>query len=181
MAQTLCIKCGSELTPSSYCELCKEPLIFACISCNYITEEKVHADCRNANELTKTTDATIMTAEGGEAAASIQTPTSSTRRNEEKIDKRIEHEVTIVEPKPQPASSQSTGEENNNNPFVLSTTQRLWQSLIANWYNAYGEFLKSSTTMTEHWYNTYWKPWLKAGQWQQMQKQQKDRDKVNVE
>ena len=44
-----------------------------------------------------------------------------------------------------------------------------------------GEFLKNSTTMNEHYYNTNWKPWLKAGQWQQMQKQQKDRDKVNVE
>ncbi|MGB8025349.1 MAG: hypothetical protein WCF06_13655 [Nitrososphaeraceae archaeon] len=132
MAQTLCIKCGSELTPSSYCELCKEPLIFACTACKYITEEKVHADCRNAKELTKTRDATITTAEGREAAASIQTLTSSTRRNEEKIEKGIEQEVAIVEPKPQPASSQSRGEENTNNPFVLSTTQRLWQSLIAN-------------------------------------------------
>jgi hypothetical protein len=59
MAQTLCIKCGSELKPSSYCELCKQPLIFTCTSCDYITEEKVHADCRNAKELTKNTvDAT---------------------------------------------------------------------------------------------------------------------------
>jgi len=41
MAQTLCIKCGSELKVSSYCQLCKEPLIFACTSCDYITEEKV--------------------------------------------------------------------------------------------------------------------------------------------
>src|SRR5207302_5764115 len=120
MAQTLCIKCGSELKPS-YCELCKEPLIFACTSCNYITEEKVHADCRNAKELTKTTDATITTEEGGQAAASIQTPTASTRRNEEKIDKLLEHEVTIIDPKPQPASSYSTGEEDTNNQSFLST------------------------------------------------------------
>jgi predicted amidophosphoribosyltransferase len=42
MAQTLCIKCGSELKPSSHCQLCQEPLIFACTSCGYITEEKVH-------------------------------------------------------------------------------------------------------------------------------------------
>jgi hypothetical protein len=40
MAQTLCIKCGSELKPSSYCHLCQEPLNFACTSCSYITEEK---------------------------------------------------------------------------------------------------------------------------------------------
>jgi len=29
MAQTLCIKCGSDLKPSSYCHLCQEPLVFA--------------------------------------------------------------------------------------------------------------------------------------------------------
>ena len=55
MAQTLCIKCGSELEVSSYCQLCREPSIFACTSCDYITEEKVHTDCRNAEVLAKTT------------------------------------------------------------------------------------------------------------------------------
>src|SRR4026209_2448600 len=54
MAQTLCIKCGAELKVSSYCDLCQEPLIFACTSCDYITEEKVHTDCRNAKVLAKT-------------------------------------------------------------------------------------------------------------------------------
>jgi hypothetical protein len=53
MAQTLCIKCGSELKPSSYCQLCQQPLIFACTSCEYITDEKVHTDCRNAEVLAK--------------------------------------------------------------------------------------------------------------------------------
>ena len=71
MAQTLCIKCGSELKPSSYCELCKQPLIFTCTSCDYITEEKVHADCRNAKELTKNTIDLV-----GEVAASTQTSTT---------------------------------------------------------------------------------------------------------
>src|SRR5215204_5898999 len=52
MAQTLCIKCGSELKVSSYCNLCQEPLIFACTSCEYITEEKVHTDCRKEEEET---------------------------------------------------------------------------------------------------------------------------------
>lgn len=73
MAQTLCIKCGSELKPSSYCELCKQPLIFTCTSCDYITEEKVHADCRNAKELTKNTIDPLL----GEVAASTQTSTTT--------------------------------------------------------------------------------------------------------
>src|SRR5919199_809152 len=58
MAQTLCIKCGSELKASSYCQLCQQPLIFACTSCEYITEEKVHTDCRNAEILAKTATTT---------------------------------------------------------------------------------------------------------------------------
>ena len=66
MAQTLCIKCGSELKASSYCQLCQQPLIFACTSCEYVTEEKVHPDCRNAEVLAKeeekAQDTTITTA-----------------------------------------------------------------------------------------------------------------------
>jgi hypothetical protein len=54
MAQTLCIKCGSELKASSYCQLCQQALIFTCTSCDYFTEEKVHTDCRNAEILAKT-------------------------------------------------------------------------------------------------------------------------------
>jgi predicted amidophosphoribosyltransferase len=72
MVQTLCIRCGSELKPSSYCELCKQPLIFICTSCEYITEEKVHADCSNANELTKNMTDLVV----GEVGASTQAPTT---------------------------------------------------------------------------------------------------------
>ncbi len=71
MAQTLCIKCGSELKVSSYCQLCQEPLIFACTSCDYITEEKVHTDCRSAEVLAKTT---TTTAQGGAAAFILSLP-----------------------------------------------------------------------------------------------------------
>lgn len=48
MSETLCIRCGSDLKPSSYCELCRQPLVFKCSACDYTTEEKVHSDCRNA-------------------------------------------------------------------------------------------------------------------------------------
>src|ERR687886_2684099 len=85
MAQTLCIKCGSELKASSYCQLCQQPLIFACTSCEYITEEKVHTDCRNAEILAKTA------AEKEEAAAATTITASSTRSNN-----RNQEEATIV-------------------------------------------------------------------------------------
>jgi hypothetical protein len=53
LGSTICIKCGSSLVPFSYCELCNEPLNFKCSSCEFITEEKVHVDCVNANSLVK--------------------------------------------------------------------------------------------------------------------------------
>lgn len=52
MSQSLCIKCGADLTVSTYCDLCHEPLTFECTKCNYRTDEKVHADCDNAESLT---------------------------------------------------------------------------------------------------------------------------------
>ena len=97
MAQTLCIKCGSDLKVSSYCQLCQEPLIFACVSCDYITEEKVHTDCRNAKVLAKTV------AKEGAAAAAATAP-SSTRENEQEhiVDKPKEEKA-----KAEPSSASS--------------------------------------------------------------------------
>ena len=77
MAQTLCIKCGSELKPSSYCRLCQQPLIFACTSWEYITEEKVHTDCRNAEILAATTEQDAATAD---TAASSPTPATDNQQ-----------------------------------------------------------------------------------------------------
>jgi hypothetical protein len=51
MTQTVCVRCGSDLNPSSYCELCQEPLTLKCTACDYTTEEKVHSDCKNAELL----------------------------------------------------------------------------------------------------------------------------------
>src|SRR4026207_1805735 len=128
MAQTLCIKCGSELKVSSYCQLCREPLIFACTSCDYITEEKVHTDCRNAEVLAKTT-----TEEG--AAATTSTPTTSNQ--EETIADKPKEEQT-VKAEPSSASSYMTSEQdnknNNVNPFVTGT--EFWQSIMTYWFKA---------------------------------------------
>ena len=95
MAQTLCIKCGSELKVSSYCQLCREPLIFACTSCDYITEEKVHTDCRNAEVLAKTVGAKEESTPTNTITASIPTA----RNREETIaDKPKEEERVKAEP-----------------------------------------------------------------------------------
>src|SRR5438874_11966903 len=98
MAQTLCIKCGSDLKVSSYCKLCQEPLIFACTSCDYITEEKVHTDCRNAEVLAKTE------AKEGAAAAAATTPTSTTGNQEvETIADKPKEEEEMVKAEPSSA------------------------------------------------------------------------------
>ena len=177
MAQTLCIKCGSELKVSSYCDLCQEPLIFACTSCDYITEEKVHTDCRNAEVLAKT-------AGTKEEATPTNTITASipTARNLEEtiVDKPKEEETVKAEPSS--ASSYMTREQDtknfsNVNPFVTGT--EFWQSVMTYWLNAYGEFLKNAPKMSEYWYDTYWKPWLN---WMpRPQQQDKDKDRVKIE
>jgi hypothetical protein len=180
MAQTLCIKCGSDLKVSSCCQLCQEPLIFACTSCAYITEEKVHTDCRNAEVLAKTAGAKE---EEAAAVATITTTASKPTgdRNQEEtivVDKHKEEEekeeTVKAEPRSAPSYYMTTKQDNKNfnnnvNPFIAGTA--IWQSLMTYWFNAYGEFLKSAPKMTEDWYNIFWKPWLNWAP----QKQQQDK------
>ena len=156
MAQTLCIKCGSELKVSSYCHLCQEPLIFACTSCDYITEEKVHTDCRNAEVLAKTE---AKEEPAATTTATTTVPTHTTGNKEETIVDKPKEETVKAEPSS--ASSYLTREqdkENFNNPFIVGAA--VWQTSMTYWLNAYGEFLKNVPKMTEYWYNTFWKPWL---------------------
>ena len=173
MAQTLCIKCGSELKVSSYCNLCQEPLIFACTSCEYITEEKVHTDCRNAEVLAKTAGA--KKEEEAAATTTASSPTSNRNQEEPIVNKHKEEEETVkAEPRSAPSymtTKQDNKNFNNVNPFVAGTA--IWQSLMTYWFNAYGEFLKSAPKMTEDWYNIFWKPWLNWAPQQQQQVQDK--------
>jgi hypothetical protein len=177
MAQTLCIKCGSELKVSSYCQLCQEPLIFSCTSCDYITEEKVHTDCRNAEVLAKPT-----TAQEGAAAAATTSTTTTGNQEESIVDKPKEEETVKAEPRSAPSymtreqDKENNNDRNNPNPFVTGT--EFWQNLMTYWFNAYGEFLKNAPKMTEYWYNTYWKPWLN---WTPQRRQQQDKDRVKIE
>jgi hypothetical protein len=174
MAQTLCIKCGSELKVSSYCQLCREPLIFACTPCDYITEEKVHTDCKNAEVLAKTEGVKEEATPTNTITASIPTA----RNREETIADKPKEEET-VKAEPSSASSYITREQdnknNNVNPFVAGTA--VWQSLMTYWLDAYGEFLKNAPKMTEYWYDTYWKPWLN---WLP-RPQQQNKDRVKIE
>jgi hypothetical protein len=165
MAQTLCIKCGSELKVSSYCQLCQEPLIFACTSCDYITEEKVHTDCRNANVLAKT--------EEKEEPATTDTTTAPPHTTGSNVDKPKEE---TVKAEPSSAPSCMTREQDNknfNNPFVVGTA--VWQTSLTYWLSAYGEFLKNAPKMAEDWYDIFWKPWLN---WTPQEKRQQDRVKI---
>ena len=174
MAQTLCIKCGSELKVSSSCNLCQEPLTFACTSCEYITEEKVHTDCRNAEILSKTAG---TKEEEATATTTTSSPTSNRNQEEEAIvDKHKEEEEEKVKAEARSAPSYMTTKQdnkdlNNVNPFVAGAA--IWESLMTYWFNAYGEFLKSAPKMTEYWYSTFWKPWLNWGSKQQQQGQDK--------
>ena len=55
MAETICRSCGSEsIHIKAICEFCKQPISFECGNCGYITDDKVHVDCINAEFLVST-------------------------------------------------------------------------------------------------------------------------------
>jgi hypothetical protein len=64
----------------------------------------------------------------------------------------------------------------SDNPFVSATA--FWQNMMSNWFNAYGEFIKNGTKITEYWYDICWKPWINL---QQQNQRMQDRDKVKVD
>jgi hypothetical protein len=152
MAQTLCIKCGSELKPSSYCQLCQQPLIFACTSCEYITEEKVHTDCRNVQVLAKEEKPQDMTT----TTTTVSKPPND--RNKKETLAGIQKEPDKVDEVP---SHMTTKNQTNDtfNPFVAGTA--IWQSLMSYWFKAYQEFFRSISKVNEEWYNRFWKSWSK--------------------
>jgi hypothetical protein len=148
-------------------------LIFACTSCDYSTDEKVHADCRNAEVLAKTTS---TTEEGtAEAAAITKTPTPITGNQEESILDKPKQETVKAELRSE--QSYMTAKQDNNknnssvNPFAVGTA--LWQNLITYWLNAYEEFFRNAPKLTEEWYNIFWKPWVN---WMAQQQQRQNRD-----
>ncbi len=53
MPETICKKCGSDLVENTVCNFCQEVVDLACHNCDYISEEKVHADCIKAEFFTK--------------------------------------------------------------------------------------------------------------------------------
>ena len=55
MTDAICRSCGSEeMHIKTVCGLCKQPINFVCGSCGYITDQKVHVDCINAEFLLST-------------------------------------------------------------------------------------------------------------------------------
>ena len=47
MGSTICVRCGANLMPHSYCNVCHDVLYFTCSSCSMNTDERFHAYCRN--------------------------------------------------------------------------------------------------------------------------------------
>jgi hypothetical protein len=161
MAQTLCIKCGSELKASSYCQLCQQPLIFACTSCEYITDEKVHPDCRNAEVLAKTEATTAQENSTIAAASTTSGPRSTTDNQQQRIVNKSKEEISKAEQSFVPSymtREQDDDKNSNINPFTAVIAA--WQSLVTYWMYTYGESVKNALKMTEEWCNAFWKPWI---------------------
>jgi hypothetical protein len=52
MSSTLCVRCGSDLLPLSYCKVCNQIVRFVCSSCNMISDERYHLYCREVSKNT---------------------------------------------------------------------------------------------------------------------------------
>jgi hypothetical protein len=50
MSSTLCVRCGSNLVPSSYCKVCNQIVKFVCSSCNMISDERFHLYCKEVSK-----------------------------------------------------------------------------------------------------------------------------------
>ncbi|HXW11566.1 MAG TPA: hypothetical protein VD694_02310 [Nitrososphaeraceae archaeon] len=51
MGSTVCVRCGANLIPHSYCDICHDVLCFICSSCSMNTIERIHTNCHNASTL----------------------------------------------------------------------------------------------------------------------------------
>jgi hypothetical protein len=51
MGSTVCVRCGANLIPYSYCDVCHDVLCFICSSCSMNTIERIHAYCHNTSTL----------------------------------------------------------------------------------------------------------------------------------
>jgi hypothetical protein len=52
MSSTLCVRCGSDLVPFSYCKVCNQVVKFVCSSCNMISDERYHLYCKEVSKNT---------------------------------------------------------------------------------------------------------------------------------
>jgi hypothetical protein len=50
MSSTLCVRCGSDLVPFSYCKVCNQVVRFVCSSCNMISDERFHVYCKEVSK-----------------------------------------------------------------------------------------------------------------------------------
>ena len=50
MSSTLCVRCGSDLVPFSYCKVCSQVVRFVCSSCNMISDERFHLYCKEVSK-----------------------------------------------------------------------------------------------------------------------------------
>lgn len=51
MGSTNCVRCGANLLPHLYCDVCHQVLYFTCSSCFMNTDERIHVYCRNTDNI----------------------------------------------------------------------------------------------------------------------------------
>jgi transcription elongation factor Elf1 len=62
MGSTICVRCGANLIPYSYCDTSNDILFFTCSSCFMRTDERIHAYCSNISMMDSNNDVYLQEA-----------------------------------------------------------------------------------------------------------------------
>mgnify|MGYP003287379084 CR=1 FL=1 len=89
MSSTLCVRCGSDLMPFSYCKVCSQVVRFVCSSCNMITDERFHVYCRR---IPNEDNNSIQRGQEQILIKTVESRSRSTSSNKSSYEKHQKHE-----------------------------------------------------------------------------------------
>lgn len=92
MSSTLCVRCGSDLVPFSYCKVCNQVVRFVCSSCNMISDERFHLYCKEVSK----NDVKLLQSKKERGRGQILIDTVKSRAVQKSIVGHEKHENDVV-------------------------------------------------------------------------------------
>lgn len=92
MSSTLCVRCGSDLVPFSYCKVCNQVVRSVCSSCNMISDERFHLYCKEVSK----NDVKLLQSKKERGRGQILIDTVKSRAVQKSIVGHEKHENDVV-------------------------------------------------------------------------------------